>query len=252
MHSGQLVLKTGLMGSGKTLHEVEEILHVFLRGGYVATNIRLIVPSVRSWLRRRGVLFDPIKYIFLEGDMIYEPQRFIPRGTPDCPGLIALDETLLFLSADSDRTVKMRQEQFLIFLTMLRREFCDVHILAQRPELIIKRIRIMFQFRVNFVNMSRALVLPALGNFPYEVLFRNYYDQTDQKLFTKNSLVSRDIYRCYDTHQILYDFSRAVGDNTVKKYDMTKYNKLVKRYWRNRLDRVMRFDFKGRGLLCAG
>jgi len=215
--SGRIEIFTGLMGSGKTLYAVDCILKTFLRGAIVATNIELNLHYVIRWLKWNGVKFQRSQYIYLTPDKLTNPHVWLPKGTSENPNELWLDECLLLYSNRGFAETQKNQGKFLIFLTMLRREFTNCFFLVQRPSLIDKQIRILFQFRWHFNNLGRALVLPFLGSLPWQVLVRVLYDQTDQRLSYKFCLVSMRIARCYNTYQQIVNFGRDQKTITIQK-----------------------------------
>jgi len=205
---------TGVMGSGKTLYAVEIILNSFLRGAVVATNIELNIPAVYAYCLSKGVEFQPEQYIFLNEKKILLPHKHLPPGTSKNPNLLVLDEcAILFPSRQWQKT----QVEFFAFLLMIRRQFTEVIFICQRIGQIDKQFRDIYQFRWNFNNLSRALTLPVLGFFPFEILFRVQYDQTNERLSYTPGLVHKEIASCYNTYQHVISFERPKLNISVKK-----------------------------------
>jgi len=205
---------TGIMGSGKTLYAVWCILQAFIKGSYVATNIKLNIKFVRIYLRWRNVIFDPLKYIYLEADMVLCPQKYLPKGTKNLNNLIVLDETALIMPS---REWQKTQKEFFHFCLMLRRQFVDMIFICQRISQIDKQFRTLFQFRWNFNNLGRALVIPILGQFPWQILIRVQYDQTDERLSWSFVPLDMAVARCYDTFQDVVVFQRGQQKNSETK-----------------------------------
>jgi len=219
---------TGIMGSGKTLFAVECILEAFLKGSIVATNIKLNLLHVRRYCRNRGVVFQSRQYVFLEGEMLNFPHRYLPKGTPSLPNLIVLDECAMLHPA---REWQKTQKEFYHFCLMMRRQFVNMIFICQRITQIDKQFRDLYQFRWNFNNLNRALVLPVLGQFPWQILIRVQYDQTNERLSWSFVPVMLSVARCYDTFQDVVVFERGKQINvTIKRRNIFhRYLRVINR-----------------------
>jgi len=215
------------MGSGKSLYAVECALNAFEKGSIVATNIKLNLIYVRQFLRTRGVQFQNRQYVYLTDEMASFPHRYLPKGTPEIENLIILDECSMLLPS---REWQKTQKEFFQFCLMMRRQFCHMIFICQRISQIDKQFRQLFQFRWNFNNLNRALVLPFFGNFPLQILIRVQYDQTDERLSWKFVPVNLKIAKCYDTYQDVVIFERGKQANVIlkKKNIIFRYYKVIK------------------------
>lgn len=233
---GKMQIKSGLMGSGKTLDEVGEGLAHMGNGGIWTTNIKLLVPGVRHYMRDMGWAWNPSQYIYIDQDQLINPHRFMPRCKSGI-SLLSLDECVLFLDSSADQEVKKAQKDFLIFLTMLRREHANVNLIIQDVSLMIKRVRILFQYRYNYNNLARCIDLPFLGAFPFELLTKAKYDKTDQYLGCEFKVANKKLYKCYETEQKIIKYERPEVDIKSKQHN----KKAIYRLWKAKLKKCVIF-----------
>jgi len=231
---------TGLPGSGKTLQMVAEILEKFVEGGIVATNVKLNWAACKMYCRRRGWNLQRQQYIYLESEeQLKRPYKFLPKGTEHVENLLALDELATLCPA---RQWNKTENDFVQYLIFIRRQFHRVIMATQRISMIDKQFRLMYQFRTNFNNLSRALRVPILGQFPWQVLIRIVYDQTDERVSVTPYIVNKEVAGCYNTVQEHASF--CTSSKVIKKLKLRRRSLRVEmgcyyRLWRLYLKRLL-------------
>lgn len=222
-------LYTGIPGSGKTLCAVEKMLTYLTNGGIVATNVELRRPGIRAYLRRKGYLLHPDQIVELDTvEKSRAPQRYIPKGTKEVPNLIILDECAIhFPSREYQKTPK----DFFRFCLMIRRAHTDLIMICQRANQIDKQFRNLSQYRQHHTNLKRALNLPVLGRFPWEIFLQAQFDQGDHYQYMRVKTLRKEIFQCYHTLQEVVAFDRPERKIMERKHShVTLYHRY--RYYR--------------------
>jgi hypothetical protein len=81
-------------------------------------------PECQRYARDKyRVEIQPSQYRYLEASEIPDFHRYTPSGTRDCPSLVVIDETHIFLNA---RDWFKASRELLIFLTQSRKVFTDI------------------------------------------------------------------------------------------------------------------------------
>lgn len=230
----------GILGSGKTLGAVSEaILPRFLKGAVVITNIQLNWKNVKAWCLKFGYIPDRKQYIYLEGDMLKEPHEHCPKGEIGNDNLLVLDECAWLFPA---RNWKKTSDKFFLWCVMLRRQRCDVILICQNMAQIDKQFRDLFQFRWHFNNFGRALHIPLLGRFPWELLTRVQYDQNNQRLGWKFCKINYDAACCYNTLQEVVAFN-APEASKINSRRVSYHDKMVVIFHRVFVSVLLRFRY---------
>lgn len=135
--NGKIWAVTGTLGGGKTTMSAEIGLIHLLMGGWVFTNVAFDVDKVAQWMAEKARKFDPARLVFLKGDLS-EFHRVLPRGTPEMPVMVLLDEASLDFNS---RDYRDTSRDLLAFANFVRK--LDIHLvfITQKFEDLDKQFR---------------------------------------------------------------------------------------------------------------
>jgi hypothetical protein len=206
---------TGLLGGGKTLTSVLEMLSVWRRGGYVFTNVELCPGAIKDYARRKwGVELLDEQIGTLRPEQIPLFHRHIKRGTKTMPVLVVIDETGKYFNA---RRWKDNELETADFLRESRKLHVDIIFITQELEYLDKQFRMLFQYIWRFTDMG-GFRIPILSRY---ILQKQYQAETDVKV--KNHWWRKDaeIFALYDTDALVSDYSIAKIDE-LKPLELKK------------------------------
>ena len=163
-----IYLVTGVLGSGKTYYAVRRVAQALFEGKPVATNVALREDFAEYMvrhrpelyvrqLRRRQLLGEDERslrghYHFAEDLDELMSVRLAGRG--ESRGVMVLDEAHDWMNSRSwsagDRSEIVR------FFTRSRKLGWDVILIAQKPEMIDKQVRDLFEYSIQLRNLKKA------------------------------------------------------------------------------------------------
>lgn len=143
------------------------------RGGWMWTNVAFFTDPVREWMASKGLKFDESRLNRLTGELS-EFYKQIPRGTPEHPVVVLIDEASLDFNA---RDWKDTSRDLLAFANFVRK--LDIHLIfiTQRFEDLDKQFRARVSELFVCRNM-KALKIWGIIPCPLPFYFRVRFDNT--------------------------------------------------------------------------
>jgi hypothetical protein len=206
---------TGLLGGGKTLTAVLEMLSVWRRGGYVYTNVELFPEAIKAFGRRKwGVELRDEQIGTLTPAQIPLFHRHIKRGTKAMPVLVVIDETGKYFNA---RRWKDNELETADFLRESRKLHIDIIFITQELEYLDKQFRMLFQYIWRFTDM-KGFRVPILDRY---ILQKQYQAETDVKVKNHWWRKNPEIFALYDTDALVSDYAIA-GEDELAPIELEK------------------------------
>jgi hypothetical protein len=223
-------LYEGRLGGGKTYSAAVRMLDHVRRGGIVCTNIELIWPAFKDYIRNSyGLEAEDDQFISLREEQVGLFHRFTPSGTAELPVLVVIDEAhLTFNARDFAQTDKLYRET-LTFLTQSRKVNTDIIFIAQSVLNMDKQFMRLVQFIWRFRDLAKWKI-PGLGiPYPLKQILAVQFDY-DGKTVLQRSFVSKDkrIFGLYNTNSLIREFPRLGNVNTKRKLQKTTSGKQMK------------------------
>ncbi len=223
-------LYEGRLGGGKTYSAAVRLVDHVRRGGIICTNIELIWPAFKDYIRTSyGLEAEDDQFIRLREEQVGLFHRFTPSGTADLPVLVVIDEAhLTFNARDFAQTDKLYRET-LTFLTQSRKVNTDIIFIAQSVLNMDKQFMRLVQFIWRFRDLAKWKI-PGLGiPYPLKQILAVQFDY-DGKTVLQRSFVSKDkrIFGLYNTNSLIRDFPRLEVANTKRSLQRTTAGKQMK------------------------
>jgi hypothetical protein len=223
-------LYEGRLGGGKTYSAAVRMLDHVRRGGIVCTNIELIWPAFKDYIRTSyGLEAEDDQFISLREEQVGLFHRFTPSGTAELPVLVVIDEAhLTFNARDFAQTDKLYRET-LTFLTQSRKVNTDIIFIAQSVLNMDKQFMRLVQFIWRFRDLAKWKI-PGLGiPYPLKQILAVQFDY-DGKTVLQRSFVSKDkrIFGLYNTNSLIREFPRLGNVNTKRKLQKATTGKQMK------------------------
>ncbi|MEE9369367.1 MAG: zonular occludens toxin domain-containing protein [Pontiella sp.] len=169
----------------------------------------------KDYLRRRKKWeFQDGQFIKLKNsDLEGELHALIPKGTPDKPVLLIIDEAIDFFDTDDRGTAN---KEFLSFLRHSRKQSVDVIFIAQDYTEINKRIRNQTQFVWTFWDMATFKIPGLRSTLPppwRNMILCQQWNKEMKGGVLKRVWKSRDVdlFGCYKTDELFRSLKSADG-----------------------------------------
>lgn len=141
-----------------------------------------------------------------------ELHSLVPRGTPDKPVLMVIDEAVDFFDTDDRGSAN---KEFLSFLRHSRKQCVDVIFIAQDFSELNKRIRNQTQYLYTFADLSKFII--AFGRtlpppWRHMILMNQWTRHMTGKPLNRE-FISKDrgIFGCYRTDELFRNLKSADG-----------------------------------------
>ena len=180
----------GKLGGSKTYMVMGWICNQLAKGGIVATNINIQLDAFEDQFgKKRGlrwVLDKHYNYTLQDRQLIrlsdvntvpYEAKKgvvdlleivmfykMIPRGTPECPVFVAIDEAHLHFPQDGFRTIP---NEVLAFLTLSRHACVDIVFISQHIKNMWCQMARLAEYRWGVRDMKKYGVPVGFVNLPW-------------------------------------------------------------------------------------
>lgn len=200
----------GRLGGGKTFYAVERMMKYMGSGGHVSTNIRLNMPGVIAYVRKK-YLWDiqPGQYIFLEDEQIPMFHRYTPAGSMENPSLVVVDEAHIWLNA---RDWGQQSRELLSFLTQSRKCFTDIIFISQSALNVDKQIMRLVQYIWRFRDMQKFKIAGLGLTWPIPQFLRVQFDYDGSTVLDKVFVIKdKTIYSLYYSYELVRKFPRLAA-----------------------------------------
>ena len=180
----------GRIGGGKTYTAMGWICNHLAKGGVVATNINIQLDSFTDqYGEKRGIreiLLIEFDYVLQDGQIIYLSDtemvayntgkkvvelnaivmfyKLVPRGTPDKPVMVVIDEAHIHFPQDGYRSIP---REVLNFLTLSRHACVDVVFISQHIKNMWCQMLRLAQFRWAIRDMRKYGLPVGFFNLPW-------------------------------------------------------------------------------------
>jgi hypothetical protein len=223
-------LYEGRLGGGKTYSAAVRMVDHVRRGGIVCTNIELVWPAFKEYIRKSyGLEAEDDQFISIREEQVGLFHRFTPSGTAELPVLVVIDEAhLTFNARDFAQTDKLYRET-LTFLTQSRKVNTDIIFIAQSVLNMDKQFMRLVQFIWRFRDLAKWKI-PGLGiPYPLKQILAVQFDY-DGKTVLQRSFVSKDkrIFGLYNTNSLIREFPRLGNINTKRSLKRANSGKQMK------------------------
>lgn len=210
---GYLKLVTGNLGGGKTSWLVELMVEHLRAGGSIATNIELKFDEISAWLASEGYEFDPARVTILTGslDDFYSQ---IPRGSPTCVVMCAIDEAAI-VGFNSRDFAKLNRKVF-NFCTLARKLDIGLWWATQRPQFFDKQLRELCLSLIDCRDMRQFRLFGVLP-FPIPLLVRVHHEMIGgipRKAFSEVVSRKRWVWKLYNSDALLGDSAQEFANMT--------------------------------------
>lgn len=245
----------GRIGGGKTYTAMGWICNHLVKGGVVATNINIQVePFTDQYGKKRGlkwVLYKYYDYVLKPEQVIFLSDselipyaskkgvvalnsivmffRKVPRGTPEQPVLVVIDEAHIHFPQDGFRSIPI---EVLHFLTLSRHACVDVVFISQHIKNMWCQMLRLAQFRWLARDMKKYGIPVGLINvpwfFPHFLQLKFDYDGTTV-MSRKFEWHKTYLYETYRSPELASAFESMPTASSVKveKRVLTMNEKIV-------------------------
>jgi len=232
----------GRIGGGKTYTAMGWILNHLAKGGVVATNINIQVEKFSDQYGKkqgiRSVLKIYFNYILKDNQIIFLSDtktvkystkkglvdlneivmfyKLVPRGTPDQPVLVVIDEAHIHFPQDGYRNIP---KEVLHFLTLSRHACVDVVFISQHIKNMWCQMLRLAQFRWAVRDMKKygaqigMFSIPWI--FPHILQNKNDYDGLTV-ISRKFEWVRKYIFETYKSPELASSFESMPIASSVK------------------------------------
>ncbi len=199
---GQCEAVTGTLGGGKTAYGVEMIYEILCRGGWVFTNIDISFEAVRERMASQGLVFDPARLVFLQGESMAGFHSQIKRGSPGEVVLVVIDEA--HFDFDSRDRMKGDNETY-HFVTLCRHLHVWLIFITQDGNDLEIKLRRRFAVETVCRNLKDHRIAGIPFPFPFFVRARYKMERgrATYKLGNPEWFTRSPAWGLYDTHALL-------------------------------------------------
>jgi hypothetical protein len=252
----------GRLGGGKTYTALQRICNVLAAGGYVATNIKIMVEpwkhkkwgdqrGLRAILKARGwdlkddqlIYLPDYEYVDFESRQdkkVYRLSKLqafwtlIPQ-VDDGVILVVIDEAHFHFPQSGFRSIP---NDVVEFLTLSRHRQTDIIFISQHIKNMWCQMSRLAQYRWEFRDMKKHGIYVKMGGFipaftlpwPFPHILQSQYDYDGKTVISKKwDWHDFTVHECYDSPDLVNAFASAGSKKTYhnNKRGLTVWQKLV-------------------------
>jgi hypothetical protein len=244
----------GKIGGGKSYTAMGWICNHLAKGGVVATNINIQLDEFEDqYGKKRGLRWalkrhynyevqdcqyihlsdvETVDYITKKGvtqlNQIVMFYKIVPRGTPDMPLLVVIDEAHLHFPNDGYRTIP---REVLNFLTLSRHACVDIVFISQHVKNMWCQMTRLSEYRWAVRDMKKFGIPVSMFNvpWPFPHYLKNKFDSDGTVMAREMEWARPFLYETYRSPEIAASFEsmEQASSVTVKKGKMTVRDKIT-------------------------
>ena len=214
--NNEVVMISGIMGSGKTCYAVKAIADNCMAGRKCFTNIDIKFPAMWAYCDKYGADIKQEQITQLDLEDTKNLENVLAKGQRDCPVLCVIDEGVRSFDPTESTSEKKTAELYDLvrLVTQQRHWHISFMFIVQDSGQMIKRLRVLCHKELKIQNWQQ-IPLPLGLKCPIPAYRVSVHVQDNPKPSDRwSSFWDKAIWACYDTHEKFDSF--GLGDAKVQ------------------------------------